>query len=77
MKPKNKSKQKVANSYNIDVLKAVASKYSFTTRYIRQILENERSPGFADQVKADYKQGLAAIEIAKSKIVNKQLPAQK
>lgn len=33
----------------------MAKKYTFTTRYIKQILADERTPIFADRIKAEYK----------------------
>jgi hypothetical protein len=40
--------------WNTEVLKALALKYDFSTRYIKQCITGERTPIFADRIKAEY-----------------------
>lgn len=50
----NKSNKKSSENWNTSVLNALATKYSFTPRYIKQCITGERTPIFADRIKAEY-----------------------
>ena len=52
----DKSNKKVKTKWNTDVLNALASKYDFHSRYIKQMILGERTPIFADRIKAEYKE---------------------
>lgn len=54
-KPMNKSKQKNSENWNVEILKALALKYNFSTRYIKQCITGDRTPIFADRIKSEYK----------------------
>jgi len=62
----DKSTKKTRINYNTSVINALAKKYQFTSRYIKQILSDERTPIFSDRIKTEYK--LLNNEI--SKILN-------
>lgn len=51
----SKSIKKTRINYNSSVINAMAKKYTFTPRYIKQILADERTPIFADRIKSEYK----------------------
>lgn len=51
----DKSKQKEPIIWNTNVLNALAEKYSFSKRYIKMCINDERTPTFADRIKAEYK----------------------
>ena len=52
----SKSRTKKSKTWNTSVLNALAKKYDFSTRYIKQIINNERSPIFNDRIKKEYEQ---------------------
>lgn len=56
----NKSNKKSSVKWNTSALNALAKKYSFSTRYIKQCITGDRTPIFADRIKAEY------IEIKKN-----------
>ncbi|MFV7234254.1 hypothetical protein [Flavobacterium sp. ZB4R12] len=43
-----------SKNWNTSALKALATKYSFSTRYIKQCITGDRTPIFADRIKAEY-----------------------
>ena len=50
----SKSIKKSSENWNTSALKALATKYSFSTRYIKQCISGDRTPIFADRIKAEY-----------------------
>lgn len=52
----DKRTKKPRKKYNAEVIKALAGKYDFSEKYIRQMLNNERAPIFADRIKKEYKE---------------------
>ena len=50
----NKSNKKSSEKWNTSALNALAKKYDFSTRYIKQCICGERTPIFADRIKAEY-----------------------
>lgn len=50
--------------YNTVVVKALASKYEVTPRYIRYCLNGDRTPIYADQLKVEYHKKLEQMEKA-------------
>jgi mevalonate pyrophosphate decarboxylase len=52
----SKSRTKNSKNWNVSVIKALATKYDFSTRYIKQIINNDRSPIFNDRIKKEYEQ---------------------
>lgn len=55
IEPMSKSNKKSSEKWNTSVLNALATKYGFTTRYIKQCITGERTPIFADRIKSEYK----------------------
>ena len=49
-------------TYNANLVKALAKKYKISPRYVRYCLKGERSPSFADKIKKDYKRFINKIE---------------
>jgi hypothetical protein len=54
--------------HNTMAINSLAVKYGFSKRYITEIIENNRTPVFADKIKADYK----ALDAQMSELLNKQ-----
>jgi len=50
----NKSNKKSEVKWNTSALNALAEKYSFSARYIKQCITGERTPIFADRIKSEY-----------------------
>jgi restriction endonuclease Mrr len=50
----NKSREKNKEKWNQDVIKSLADKYDFSTRYIKQCITGDRTPVFADRIKKEY-----------------------
>lgn len=50
----SKSNKKSSVKWNTTVLNALATKYSFSSRYIKQCITGERTPIFADRIKSEY-----------------------
>lgn len=50
----DKSNKKSSEKWNTSALNALAIKYSFSTRYIKQCITGDRTPIFADRIKAEY-----------------------
>lgn len=50
----NKNRQNPEKTYDKEIIAELAEKYDFTARYIRQILNDDRTPLFSDTVKSDY-----------------------
>lgn len=50
----DKSNKKSTAKWNTEVLNALAKKYDFHSRYIKQMITGERTPIFADRIKAEY-----------------------
>ncbi|MBF6607471.1 MAG: hypothetical protein ITG00_01900 [Flavobacterium sp.] len=50
----SKSIKKNNRKWNVPALKALASKYDFSTRYIKQCITGDRNPIFADRIKSEY-----------------------
>lgn len=50
----NKSNKKSSEKWNTSALNALAIKYSFSNRYIKQCIVGDRTPIFADRIKAEY-----------------------
>lgn len=61
------SKSNKKEKHNTEVVSRIAEKYGFTPRYIRQILDDDRKPTFADKIKTEYK----AAEKAMTDAINK------
>lgn len=59
----SKSKQK-RNTYNTDVIKKIAEKYSVTPRYVRQSITGDRKGVFPDKMKKEYKATCVNVEKA-------------
>ncbi len=51
----DKNKQKIPSKWNSKVVNSLAVKYDFTTRYIKLILNDERTPIICDEIKSEYK----------------------
>ena len=51
----DKNKQKIPSKWNSKVVNSLAVRYHFTTRYIKLILNDERTPVFCDEIKSEYK----------------------
>lgn len=51
----DKSNKKSTQNWNPAAINALAAKYCFTKRYIKQILAGDRTPIFADRIQAEYK----------------------
>ena len=51
----DKNKQKIPSKWNSKVVNSLAVRYDFTTRYIKLILNDERTPVFCDEIKLEYK----------------------
>lgn len=66
----DKSNKKVKTKWNTEVLNALAKKYDFHNRYIKQMILGERTPIFADRIKSEY---LAMDKQMKSLLNNNQL----
>lgn len=58
----NKSKEKTKDKWNVTVLNALATKYSFSPRYIKQCITGDRTPIFADRIKDEYKDLVKEID---------------
>lgn len=58
----SKNIKKTQKTYNTTVLNALAAKYTFTTRYIRAILDGDRTPAFSDKIKEEYKAQVKAMQ---------------
>lgn len=50
----NKSNKKSSVKWNTSALNALAKKYDFSSRYIKQCITGERTPIFADRIKTEY-----------------------
>ncbi|GGA84424.1 hypothetical protein GCM10008015_26510 [Flavobacterium palustre] len=50
----NKSNKKNSQKWNTTALKALAKKYDFSLRYIKQCITGDRTPIFADRIKSEY-----------------------
>ena len=50
----SKSIKKSSENWNTSALKALATKYSFSTRYIKQCISGDRTPIFFFIFKAEY-----------------------
>ena len=50
----DKCKTKNSTKWNTVVLNALATKYDFSKRYIKQCITGERTPIFADRIKSEY-----------------------
>ncbi len=50
----SKNNKKSMIKWNTSVLNALSKKYSFTPRYIKQIVAGDRTPIFSDRIKAEY-----------------------
>ncbi len=50
----SKSKKKSSVKWNTSALNALATKYSFSSRYIKQCITGDRTPIFADRIKSEY-----------------------
>lgn len=50
----SKSNKKSSVKWNTSALNALAKKYSFTPRYIKQCITGDRTPIFADRIKSEY-----------------------
>ncbi|GIZ10017.1 hypothetical protein [Flavobacterium sp. UMI-01] len=58
----NKSKTKIYNSYDSDILEALFQKYGVTKYYIRQCICGNKQGVTPDSIKKDYKIMLKANE---------------
>jgi uncharacterized protein YdeI (YjbR/CyaY-like superfamily) len=67
-----KSTQK-RNSYNTEVIKKIAEKYSVTPRYIRQCITGDRTGIFPDKMKAEYKTISDELERTLNQSINSDL----
>ena len=52
----DKPTKKTRKKYNVDVINALAKKYDFSAKYIKQMLNDERTPIFQDRIKSEYKE---------------------
>jgi hypothetical protein len=50
----SKNIKKSSENWNVSILKALAEKYDFSTRYIKQCIIGDRTPIFADKIKSEY-----------------------
>ncbi len=50
----SKNNKKTMINWNTSVLNALSKKYSFTPRYIKQIITGDRTPVFSDRIKSEY-----------------------
>ena len=51
----DKNKQKIPSKWDSKVVNSLAVKYDFTTRHIKLILNDERTPIVCDEIKSEYK----------------------
>jgi len=51
----NKATEKKRNSFDTRIVNVIAKKHGYSSRYIKQILTNDRSPIISDQIKKEYK----------------------
>lgn len=51
----DKSIKKSNEKWNVSALNALATKYDFSQRYIKQCIVGDRTPIFADRIKSEYK----------------------
>lgn len=58
----DKSIKKSNEKWNVSALNALAVKYDFSQRYIKQCITGDRTPTFADRIKAEYKALVKGIE---------------
>ncbi len=58
----SKNTEKAKNRFNTQVVNLLAKKYGFSDRYIKQILSDDRSPIFSDQLKKEYKELINNID---------------
>ena len=58
----SKSIKKSTEKWNVSVLNALAAKYDFSQRYIKQCITGDRTPIFADRIKAEYRSLVKGIE---------------
>lgn len=58
----DKRTKKPRKKYNVEVINALAKKYDFSTKYIKQMLNDERTPVFQDRIKQEYKQMCQSVE---------------
>jgi hypothetical protein len=58
----DKCKTKNTTKWNTVVLNALATKYDFSSRYIKQCITGERTPIFADRIKVEYKQLIKEVD---------------
>lgn len=49
-------------TFNVELIRALAKKYKISTRYVRYCLNGERSPCFAEKIKNDYRKYIDKIE---------------
>ena len=64
----NKNNKKSMIKWNTTVLNALAKKYSFTPRYIKQIIIGDRTPIFSDRIISEYN----SLKSEVSNILNNQ-----
>jgi len=50
----SKSIKKSKENWNVPALNAIAKKYDFTSKYIKQCITGDRTPIFADRIKKEY-----------------------
>jgi hypothetical protein len=50
----DKSNKKSNEEWNTNAINALATKYNFSKRYIKQCINGDRTPIFADRIKAEY-----------------------
>lgn len=58
----SKSIKKSKEKWNVSALNALATKYSFSSRYIKQCITGDRTPIFADRIKSEYKALVKGID---------------
>jgi hypothetical protein len=58
----SKSIKKSNEKWNVSALNALAAKYDFSQRYIKQCITGDRTPIFADRIKTEYKALVKGID---------------
>jgi hypothetical protein len=58
----SKNKKTIEINYKPTIINALCIKYDFGKMYINQIIDGERTPKFADRIKADYDKMKAEME---------------
>lgn len=62
----SKSIKKSKENWNTSAINALATKYNFSSRYIKQCINGDRTPIFADRIKKEY----ATLKVELANLLN-------